>query len=266
MVEEGHPDYIEQAINVVLRKRRHQHQDLRQGRAADGRRIHRRGAARRASPRSWKRALPAGVDLVAVARQARGLDRAQARGAAAHRRALPQRPPGFCTGCPERPVFSAIKLVERELGPMHVAADIGCHTFATLPPFNIGNSVLGYGMRLASAAAVGAQSRPSASSAIMGDGGFWHNGTHHRRRLATCSTRATACWSIMNNGYTSATGQQYMPSTRPAAAAPRPAWTSSRRCARWASNGCARCAATASASMVATLKRGDDAPPSAGSR
>src|SRR5262249_61954696 len=25
--------------------------------------------------------------------------------------ALPQRPPGFCVGCPERPVFSAMKLV-----------------------------------------------------------------------------------------------------------------------------------------------------------
>ncbi|MGE4339452.1 MAG: indolepyruvate ferredoxin oxidoreductase, partial [Pigmentiphaga sp.] len=30
------------------------------------------------------------------------------------------RPPGFCTGCPERPIFSALKLVERELGPHHV--------------------------------------------------------------------------------------------------------------------------------------------------
>jgi indolepyruvate ferredoxin oxidoreductase alpha subunit len=26
------------------------------------------------------------------------------------------RPPGFCTGCPERPIFTAMKLVERELG------------------------------------------------------------------------------------------------------------------------------------------------------
>jgi TPP-dependent indolepyruvate ferredoxin oxidoreductase alpha subunit len=45
------------------------------------------------------------------------------------------RPPGFCTGCPERPIFSAMKLVERELGPHHVSADIGCHLFSILPPF-----------------------------------------------------------------------------------------------------------------------------------
>jgi indolepyruvate ferredoxin oxidoreductase alpha subunit len=29
---------------------------------------------------------------------------------------------GFCTGCPERPIFTAMKLVERELGPHHVSA------------------------------------------------------------------------------------------------------------------------------------------------
>ena len=47
------------------------------------------------------------------------------------------RPPGFCTGCPERPIFSAMKLVERELGPHHVSADIGCHLFSILPPFHL---------------------------------------------------------------------------------------------------------------------------------
>ncbi len=35
---------------------------------------------------------------------------------------VPPRPPGFCTGCPERPIFAAMKLVEQELGPHHVAA------------------------------------------------------------------------------------------------------------------------------------------------
>jgi indolepyruvate ferredoxin oxidoreductase alpha subunit len=56
------------------------------------------------------------------------------------------RPPGFCTGCPERPIFSAMKLVERELGAHHVSADIGCHLFSILPPFNIGNTTMGYGL------------------------------------------------------------------------------------------------------------------------
>jgi indolepyruvate ferredoxin oxidoreductase, alpha subunit len=55
-------------------------------------------------------------------------------------------PAGFCTGCPERPIFTAMKLVERELGPHHVSADIGCHLFSILPPFNIGATTMGYGL------------------------------------------------------------------------------------------------------------------------
>ena len=97
------------------------------------------------------------------------------RAAAASLGDLPVRPPTFCTGCPERPVFSAIKLMQRELGPTHISGDIGCHAFATFAPFSMGNSILGYGMSLASAAAVtpNLDRRPIA---VMGDGGFWHNG------------------------------------------------------------------------------------------
>ena len=66
---------------------------------------------------------------------------------------VPQRPAGFCTGCPERPIFAAMKLVEKELGPHHVASDIGCHLFSILPPFNIGATTMGYGLGPASASA-----------------------------------------------------------------------------------------------------------------
>src|SRR5205085_7184404 len=87
------------------------------------------------------------------------------------------RPPGFCTGCPERPIFTAMKLVERELGPHHVSADIGCHLFSILPPFHIGNTTMGYGLGTAGSSAFnverGAKKR---AIAMMGDGGFWHNG------------------------------------------------------------------------------------------
>jgi indolepyruvate ferredoxin oxidoreductase alpha subunit len=43
-----------------------------------------------------------------------------------------------------------------------VAADIGCTTFSTQAPFNVGNSVLGYGMGLASAGRGGARRSASA--------------------------------------------------------------------------------------------------------
>jgi indolepyruvate ferredoxin oxidoreductase alpha subunit len=73
------------------------------------------------------------------------------------REPVAKRPPSFCTGCPERPVFSALKILrqrEPAIGDTHVAADIGCSTFSTQAPFHVGNSVLGYGMGLASSSAV----------------------------------------------------------------------------------------------------------------
>ncbi|MFM7783203.1 MAG: indolepyruvate ferredoxin oxidoreductase, partial [Gammaproteobacteria bacterium] len=67
---------------------------------------------------------------------------------------VPPRPAGFCTGCPERPIFSAMKLLQQETGPMHVSCDIGCHLFSILPPFNVGNTTMGYGLGAAGAAAL----------------------------------------------------------------------------------------------------------------
>ena len=68
-----------------------------------------------------------------------------------------------------------MKLVEKELGPHHVAADIGCHLFSILPPFNIGATTMGYGLGPASASAFNVKA-DKRSIAVMGDGGFWHNG------------------------------------------------------------------------------------------
>lgn len=120
--------------------------------------------------------------------------------------ALPARPPGFCVGCPERPVFSALKLAQQEVGPVHVAADIGCHALATFEPFHSGHSILGYGMSLASRAGVSPMMQRR-SLAIMGDGGFWHNGLLTGVQSALFNGD-DAVLLIMKNGYTSATGTQ----------------------------------------------------------
>jgi indolepyruvate ferredoxin oxidoreductase alpha subunit len=124
---------------------------------------------------------------------------------------LPQRPPGFCVGCPERPVFSAMKVLERETGKLHVSADIGCHLFSTLPPFNIGNTVLGYGLGLASNSAIH-PAMGKRTLTIMGDGGFWHNGL--TTGIAnTVFNKNDGILVIMKNGYSSATGTQELPSS-----------------------------------------------------
>ncbi len=120
------------------------------------------------------------------------------------------RPPGFCTGCPERPIFTAMKLVERELGPRHVSADIGCHLFSILPPFNIGNTTMGYGLGSAGAAAFnppGDRAGQSRAISVMGDGGFWHNGLTSgiANSVFNQSDHLTI---VVDNSYTSATGGQ----------------------------------------------------------
>jgi indolepyruvate ferredoxin oxidoreductase alpha subunit len=134
------------------------------------------------------------------------------------RAALPEpigkRPPSFCTGCPERPVFSAMKILrarEPAVGDTHVAADIGCHTFSTQAPFNVGNSVLGYGMGLASSSAVAPLFGKRVIS-VMGDGGFWHNGLTNGVANAMYN-RQDSVLVILDNFYTSATGQHHNPST-----------------------------------------------------
>ncbi|MBU4612219.1 indolepyruvate ferredoxin oxidoreductase subunit alpha [Achromobacter sp. GG226] len=116
------------------------------------------------------------------------------------------RPPGFCTGCPERPIFAAMKLVERELGPHHISADIGCHLFSILPPFNLGNTTMGYGLGAAGAAALNTNADKRAI-AVMGDGGFWHNGLTSGIANAVFN-RSNNLTIVVDNNYTSATGGQ----------------------------------------------------------
>ena len=124
---------------------------------------------------------------------------------------LPTRPPGFCVGCPERPVFSAMKVLEKDSGKFHLSADIGCHLFSTLPPFNIGNTVLGYGLGLASNSAVNPMFGKRTVT-MMGDGGFWHNGLTTGIANSVFN-KNDGILVIMKNGYTSATGTQELPSS-----------------------------------------------------
>jgi indolepyruvate ferredoxin oxidoreductase alpha subunit len=129
---------------------------------------------------------------------------------------LPPRPPGLCVGCPERPIFSSLKLVERELGMHHVSADIGCHLFSIMPPFNIGATTMGYGLGGSSASAFAAGAQLGASKkavAFMGDGGFWHNGLTSGIANAVFN-RQDNVFVIVDNNYSAATGGQDIPSSR----------------------------------------------------
>ncbi|WP_017523154.1 thiamine pyrophosphate-dependent enzyme [Pusillimonas noertemannii] len=127
---------------------------------------------------------------------------------------VPPRPAGFCTGCPERPVFSALSLAQEKLGEHHIACDIGCHLFSILPPFNLGATTMGYGLGASSAAAFNVPSSKRSIS-IMGDGGFWHNGLASGIGNAVFN-KYDGVIIIIDNFYAAATGGQDILSSRAA--------------------------------------------------
>ncbi len=209
MVEEGQPEYIEQALHAILRK-------------ADiptkifGKDILPVAGEYTAEVLSaGVRAFVATAMPEALPEQIRGRnepDTAIADEIKALGPVVPPRPPGFCTGCPERPIFAAMKLVEKELGQHHIAADIGCHLFSILPPFNIGATTMGYGLGPASISAfnVKADKRPIA---MIGDGGFWHNGLTSGIGNAVFNQHDGVIM-VVDNYYSSATGGQDVLSSR----------------------------------------------------
>ena len=113
VVEEGQPDFIEQNIHSILHK------------AGLSTRIH------------GKDVLPMGGEYTGgvllqgirafieqYAQQRLPAPKTKPGNSLAITEAVAQvhpRPPSFCTGCPERPIFTAIKMIEKELGQHHVS-------------------------------------------------------------------------------------------------------------------------------------------------
>jgi indolepyruvate ferredoxin oxidoreductase alpha subunit len=209
IVEEGQPDYIEQAVNTILR------------RADIQTRVHGKdvlpmageytGGVVREGIRKWiEKVRPELVPSSPPTLETAPIKR-ESKAQTAVTEHVHSRPPSFCTGCPERPIFAAMKLVERDLGPHHVSADIGCHLFSIFPPFNIGATTMGYGLGAAGASALNVKAGKRAI-AMMGDGGFWHNGLTSGVGNAVFN-KSDNVLIIVDNGYSAATGGQDIPSS-----------------------------------------------------
>ncbi len=201
VVEEGQPDFIEQAVHAILR------------RADLSTRVHGKdvlpmageytGAVLVEGLRQFiARYAPADAPPAQAALPAPAAEAVSQAVAEVH-----PRPPSFCTGCPERPIFTAMKMLEKELGPHHISADIGCHLFSILPPFNIGATTMGYGLGWAGAAAFNTPETDKRTIAIMGDGGFWHNGLTSGVGNAVFNQTDNVLL-VIDNGYSAATGGQ----------------------------------------------------------
>ena len=213
IVEEGQPEFIEQSVNQFLRKADLQTRVVGKGPLP---------MAGEYTGSVMSQGLRAFFEQYAPA----VLASAPAAGAVsaawterpllsieALRNTVPLRPPSLCTGCPERPFFSSMKIVQKELGSVHVSADIGCHSFATLAPFHMGASIMGYGLGPASGAALSGGDGGKRSISLMGDGGFWHNGLTSGIGNSVFNKHDSVT-VIVDNGYSAATGGQYIPSSR----------------------------------------------------
>ncbi|HUA84713.1 MAG TPA: indolepyruvate ferredoxin oxidoreductase subunit alpha [Bryobacteraceae bacterium] len=208
VIEEGQPDFIEQNLHAILRKA-----DLKT-------RIH--GKDFLAMAGEYTAAVVTRGILKFIEAYAPHLIDRERLPAVTKPAKLPPvapavhpRPPSFCTGCPERPIFSALKLVERELGRHHVSCDIGCHLFSILPPFNTGATTMGYGLGWASAAAFHTHETNKRTIAFMGDGGFWHNGLTSGVGNAVFN-QSDSVLVVVDNSYTAATGGQDLLSSQAA--------------------------------------------------
>jgi indolepyruvate ferredoxin oxidoreductase alpha subunit len=209
MVEEGGPDFLEQAVNTILRRadvqtKVHGKDVLPMAGEYSGGVL--RDGIRKFIAKTRPDLLPADMSA-----EAAPLKQRESKAAALVANDVQGRPPSFCTGCPERPIFAAMKLVERELGQHHVSADIGCHLFSIFPPFSIGATTMGYGLGAAGASALNVKAGKRAIS-MMGDGGFWHNGLTSGVGNAVFN-KSDNVLIIVDNGYSAATGGQDIPSS-----------------------------------------------------
>ncbi|MBL4618773.1 MAG: indolepyruvate ferredoxin oxidoreductase subunit alpha [Marinicaulis sp.] len=207
LVEEGQPEYIEQSINMILRNADIQTKVI--GKAM----LPRAGEYTAQVIRDGLQNFFGSFAPHMVTQQSQlsesNLSPVEKNAVV---ETVPQRPAGFCTGCPERPVFSAMKLLQKEIGEFHVSCDIGCHLFSILPPFDIGNTTMGYGLGWAGASALQSDAKQRTIS-IMGDGGFWHNGLTSGIGNAVFN-KTDNVLVIIDNGYSAATGGQDILSSR----------------------------------------------------
>jgi len=210
VLEEGQPEYIEQGIQTTLRRADCQTRvfgkDVMPRAGEYTGQVMLEGITRFLLA-SRQQSVPLALTLDAVLALETPLTEADI---AALMAELPPRPAGLCTGCPERPIFSAVKQLQETLGPFHISSDIGCHSFATAAPFNLGNTIMGYGLSLASSSGI-RHTLPHKAISIMGDGGFWHNGLSSGVTSAVFNGH-DGLLIIIDNGYSAATGGQDIPS------------------------------------------------------
>ncbi len=126
------------------------------------------------------------------------------------------RNPTFCTGCPERPVFTVMKYLDDQYGRSIYAGDIGCYVMAKLPPFEAQDSCTGMGTSIDVSMAF-TKFHKQRVVAAMGDGTFYHRGlTNIDNFLHNMSSDpdSNIILIILENYWTAMTGHHQNPASK----------------------------------------------------
>lgn len=127
------------------------------------------------------------------------------------------RPITVCAGCPHRGTFMAINTAVRKAGfkkdDVMVTGDIGCTILGMNPPFNTVWNEVSMGASLGIAQGYVHAGTKTPVIATIGDSTFYHAGIAGLINAVQHQVPLTLI--IMDNGWTSMTGMQVNPGTRP---------------------------------------------------
>ena len=125
---------------------------------------------------------------------------------------LPIREPTFCAGCPDRPVFYALKKVEKDLKKDGIeliyGGDIGCYTLSEAYPFELIDWVIcmGAGIGISNGMALTTDSNKQKIIAFVGDSTLFHTGL--QPLLNAIKNNIDITILVFNNYWTAMTGHQ----------------------------------------------------------
>jgi len=125
---------------------------------------------------------------------------------------LPPREPTFCAGCPDRPVFYALKKVEEQFKKEGIeliyGGDIGCYTLSESYPFELIDWVIcmGAGIGISNGMALTIDSNKQKIIAFIGDSTLFHTGLQPLLNAIKNDIDITIL--VFNNYWTAMTGHQ----------------------------------------------------------
>ena len=113
--------------------------------------------------------------------------------------------PAFCTGCPHRSTYYALKQATKDINKF-IVGDRGCYNLGTHPPYDILDFCLNMGSSISIAEGISKAKNDTKAIAIIGDSTFFHTGL--QPMINAIKANANITIFILDNSYICMTGGQ----------------------------------------------------------